>query len=130
MNAAMFDFLNTDPFLLFFGSFYMVLGLSAFLAKDAWIGVIELFQESRPLNLMMGVMVLPISLFIIVFYNNWDSIASIILMVVGYLALAKAVTLLLYPQLIQNFLKMEFVQKWLWLDGLSGLALGLALLVL
>ncbi len=126
----MFNFVNTDPFLLFFGGFYVVLGTSCFFTKKPWEEFIDLFIEHDSLSLVMGILVLPISLSIIVFYNSWDNLGSIILMVIGYLAFLKALALLIKPSLIQGVLKRNFVRKWLWLDGLSGIALGLALLVL
>lgn len=132
MDLSNIDFtaVNTDPFLIFFGAFYVVLGSSAFLAKDSWEEALKLFQESRALNLMLGILILPISLFIIVFYDNWSSIGSTVLMVIGYIALAKALFMLTQPKRVQGFLKVRFVQKWLWLDGISGILIGLALLLL
>ncbi|HBR68982.1 MAG TPA: hypothetical protein DEA55_06375 [Rhodospirillaceae bacterium] len=121
---------NTDPFLVFFGAFYLVLGLSCFFTKRVWEDFIALFVDNDVLSLVMGIMILPIALFIIVFYNNWDSLASIVLMVIGYLALLKALVLLMWPNVIQGLLRKEFVKKWLWLDGISGIILGMALLVL
>ncbi len=119
-----------DEFLLFFGSFYLVLGLSCFFAKKAWEDFIALFVEHDSLSLIMGIFILPISLSIIVFYNDWGSISSIVLMVIGYLALAKSIILLVFPSFFQAIVKKKFVRKWLWLDGLSGIVLGAALLVL
>ena len=130
MNIAELLHINTDPFLLFFGSFYIVLGLSCFFAKEHWEDFIKLFVENDTLSLVMGIFVLPISLFIIVFYDNWGSLASIVLMVIGYIGFLKALVLLLRPKLIQKMLSKRFVQKWLWLDGLSGIALGAAMLIL
>lgn len=124
------NFINTDLFLVFFGSFYIVLGLSALLAKKAWVDFIDLMIEKDAISLIIGILVLPISLFIIVFYNNWTSLASIVLMVIGYIGLVKALVLLLWPKMFQKFLKHQFVRKWLWLDGISGILLGLAMLVL
>lgn len=124
------NFINTDPFLLFFGSFYLVLGLSCFFARKPWEEFAALFVNNDALSLVAGILVLPISLSIIAFYNNWDSLASTILMVIGYLAFLKALALLMRPGLIQAFVKKDFVAKWIWLDGISGVGLGLALLVL
>ena len=121
---------NTDPFLLFFGSFYMVLGLSCFFAKEHWEEFIKLFVDNDTLSLVMGIFVLPISLFIIVFYDNWESLASIILMVIGYMGFLKALFLLLRPKAFQKLLSKRFVQKWLWLDGISGILIGGAMLLL
>lgn len=130
----MTDMINTDPFLLFFGSFYAVLGLSIFISAKHWQEFIALFVENDALSLVLGVLSLPISLFVVVFYNNWDSLASIILMVLGYISLIKALMLLLRPTWLQNFLRAglqkQYIQKYLWLDGLSGVILGAALLVL
>tara|TARA_B100001989_G_scaffold251890_2_gene232251 strand:- start:1021 stop:1404 length:384 start_codon:yes stop_codon:yes gene_type:complete len=124
------DYLNTDPFLLFFGCFYIVLGLSAWLAQKPWDEFIDLFIEHDAISLIMGVFTLPIALFIIFFYNNWESLGATILMVIGYLALLKAIILLLYPTMVQNFVKKKFVRKWFWLDGISGIILGMGMLIL
>ncbi|MEM7651359.1 MAG: hypothetical protein AAF204_04675 [Pseudomonadota bacterium] len=121
---------NTDPFLLFFGSFYMVLGLSCFFAKEHWEDFIKLFVENDTLSLVMGIFLLPISLFIIVFYDNWETLASIVLMVMGYMGFLKSLVLLLRPKMFQKMLSKRFVQKWLWLDGLSGIAIGAAMVLL
>ena len=128
MNMA--ELINTDPFLIFFGSFYLVLGLSLFFAAKHWHEFIQLFIEHDSLSLVLGVLSLPIALFVIVFYNNWDSLGSIILMVLGYVGLIKSLMLLLRPGLIQGFLNKGMIQKYLWLDGVSGIVLGAAMLLL
>ena len=124
------NLINTDPFLLFFGTFYLVLGLSIFFASKSWHDFVKLFVENDSLSLVMGVLTLPISLFVVVFYDNWDGIAPTILMVLGYIGLLKAAVLLLRPKWVQKYLNMGFVQKYLWLDGVSGIVLGVALLIL
>lgn len=124
------DLINTDPFLLFFGGFFLVLGFSCFFAKKAWEEFISLFVNNDALSLIMGILTLPISLAIIAFYNNWDGLASTILMVIGWIALIKAITLLVRPSVMQGIVQKEFVHKWLWLDGLSGIVLGAAMLLL
>ena len=121
---------NTDPFLLFFGSFFIVIGFSAFTTPKSWNEFIDLFVENDVLSLVMGVFMLPISLSIIVFYNSWDPFASLVLMVIGYLAFVKTLILLLKPKLIQSALNTQFVRKWIWLDGVSGILLGGVLLFL
>ena len=123
--------INTDdPFLLFFGGFYLVLGFSCFFARQAWEEFCALFVDNDALSLVMGIMILPISLSVISFYQKWETIGSTVLMVVGILSFMKAVALLMRPSIIQNFVRKEFVRKWLWLDGVSGIVLGLVMLVL
>lgn len=128
--SSTIDLLNTDPFLLFFGTFYLVLGFSCFFAKQAWQDFADLFVENEALSLIMGIIVLPISLFIVVFYNDWSSLASTILMIIGYMALLKALVLLVKPCIMQAILRKDFVRKWIWLDGVAGMLLGLSLLFL
>jgi len=122
--------INHDPFLLFFGGFYLVLGLSCFFARQAWQDFAALFVDNDALSLIMGILILPISLSVIAFYNNWETVASTVLMVVGWLAFLKALVLLMRPGLIQGFVRKDFVRKWLWLDGVSGILLGAAMLFL
>ena len=107
-----------------------MLGFSCFFARQAWQEFAALFVDNDALSLVMGILILPISLSIIAFYNNWETIGSTVLMVVGILAFIKALALLMRPSLIQSFVKKDFVRKWLWLDGLSGILLGAAMLVL
>jgi hypothetical protein len=128
--ATASTFINTDPFLLFFGSFYLVLGLSILLAKPQWRDFMDLFIKNESLSLVLGFLSLPTSLFIIVFYNDWSSLASTVLMVLGYVGLIKALVLLLRPGWVQAWVSKDFVHKMLWLDGVSGIILGLAMLVL
>ena len=130
MNIPELLHLNTDPVLLFFGCFYITLGLSAWFAPKSWEDFIDLFIENDALSLIMGILTLPISLFIIFFYNDWNTLGSIILMVTGYLGILKAIALLMRPSFFQSILKKDFVRKWLWLDGISGVVLGSAMLVL
>lgn len=129
LNTAA-TFINTDPFLLFFGSFYFVLGLSMFFAAQHWKEFVYLFIQHDSLSLVLGIMTLPISLFVIIFYNDWSTLASTVLMVMGYIGLIKAVILLLRPGWIQSFLNKGTVNKYLWLDGVSGIILGAGMLVL
>lgn len=134
MNTMMFNNLmnviNADPFLLFFGTFYLVLGFSILLAMPQWKEFISVFVNNESLPLVFGVLTLPISLFVIVFYNNWTDLAPIILMVLGYMGLFKALVLLLRPKWVQSWVSNEFVGKWLWLDGVSGIILGASMLLL
>ena len=126
----MHDLINTDPFLLFFGTFYTIIGLSMFFASSAWQDFIKLFIENESISLILGIMTLPIALFIVVFYNDWSNLASIVLMVMGYISLIKAGVLLIRPSMLQGFLQKGYLKKYLWVDGLSGMVLGVAMLAL
>lgn len=127
---TMTTLINTDPFLLFFGAFYTILGVSILTSSKHWQEFIKLFIEYDSLSLVIGILTLPISLFIVVFYDNWGSLASTVLMILGFIGLAKSLLLLLRPSIIQGFLSKGFIQRYLWLDGLSGVILGAAMLLL
>lgn len=121
---------NIDPFLVFFGSFYIVLGLSLFCTPKAWRDFIKLFQENDAVSLILGIIMLPISLFIIVFYNDWEGTASKILMLIGYLGLFKSLFLLMWPAQMQRIAKNEKLLGPLWLYGILAIGIGGALIVL
>ena len=124
------DLINTDPFLLFFGAFYTIIGLSVFFAQDAWKEFIKLFVENEAISLILGIMTLPIALFIVFFYNDWSTMASTVLMVMGYISLLKAAILLLRPTIMQEYLDKGFINQYLWVDGISGIILGTGMLIL
>jgi hypothetical protein len=129
-NIDLAGLINSDPFLLFFGTFYIILGVSILIAPKQWQEFIKLFIEYDSLSLVIGILSLPISLFIVVFYDNWVGLAPTVLMVLGYIGLLKSLLLLLRPSLAQGFLNKGFIQKYLWLDGVSGVVLGAAMLLL
>lgn len=127
----MINIVNTDPFLVFFGSFYLVLGLSVFFANKAWSDFIKLYAQNDAVSLISGIITLPIALFIVVFYEGWDTgIAAKILVVIGYLALLKALVLLLKPDWIRKLVQNDKMIKPLWLRGLIAAGVGVALIVL
>lgn len=126
----MINFINTDPFLVFFGSLYLVMGLSVFFARAAWEEFMALFAQNNAVNLIAGIITLPIALFIVVFYNDWNGTASIILMVIGYLGLLKSFLLLLQPSLAQSMVRKYQTMKPSWTQGCLAIAIGLALLIL
>lgn len=127
----MADLINTDPFLLFFGTFFLVMGLSIFFAADAWKEYTKMLGENKALLLIGGVINLPVGLFIVMFYNSWDGLASSLLMIVGIISLLKAIALLTKPEQIQKLLRDgKLTLKPFWLQGLPALVIGAGLLVL
>jgi hypothetical protein len=126
----MFDFVNTDPFLVFFGSFYLVMGLSVFFARKPWEEFMGLFAQNDAVSLIMGIITLPISLFIVVFYNDWVGAGSKILMVIGYLGILKALLFLLNPAKAQALLEKCRTFVPFWAHGLLAMLIGVALITL
>lgn len=123
--------LNTDPFLLLFGCLYLVIGLSILLAQQAWKDFTNLYVTSGPLCLITGIIMLPLALYVVVFYNKWTGIAEDFLMVLGYWALFEAMVLLLKPAWVHKIVASgKFVLDPFWLHGLIAIAMGLALLLL
>lgn len=124
------QYINVDePFLLFFGSFFFVLGMSCFFARETWQEFASLFVNNDALSLVMGIMILPISLSILTFFWSWDTLGAQVLMGIGIITLIKSILLLTRPSILQGFVQKEFVRKWLWLDGLSGIVLGSVMLL-
>lgn len=119
---------NTDPFLLFFGSFFVILGFSVFFAKKAWEDFLDIFSKYSAVPLIIGFMALPISLFIIFFYSDWSTMASTILMAIGYLVFVKSVVFMVFPAFVQGLVDKDAIIKPFWLRGVIAIVLGTALL--
>lgn len=122
---------NNDPFLLFFGGFFLVMGVSIFFSKEAWEEYLDMLSKSKALLLIGGVINLPIGLFIVTFYNNWNGLAETVLMAVGILALVKSVILLTKPDYMQKLLATDKLTiKPFWMNGVAASVVGAILLVL
>ncbi len=123
--------INTDPFLLFFGCFFLVMGISIFSSARAWQEYLTLLSKSKALLLVGGVMNLPIGLFIVTFYNNWNGLAETVLMAIGIMALIKAIVLLTKPDFMQKLLVHDKLTiKPFWVNGAISVVVGLILLLL
>lgn len=124
-------FMNSDPFLIFFGLFYIIIGLSNLIIPKAWDDFIAVFGKNETtISVATGLLMLPLGLFIVVFYNNWTGFASALLMVIGYIILIKACMLLSVPGLVQKMAEKKIMVPPVWLRGVFALAIGLALLLL
>ena len=111
-----------------FGVYLLIGAAAVFLNRKALIiGVTSMFKE-RFAELMAALMAILAGLFYVNLYQDWSSLPTRILSLIGWLILAKGLLLAVLPQSHPARIINLFNQrKWYVVDGLVALAFGLYL---
>ena len=120
--------------LLFF--MLLFLGLSFVIQNQLWIKLIKFLysQEEQTFQIIClvsgAVLTLPVGLLLVLTHNDWELSPSLIVTVIGWVALVKALFLILYPKIFLKFKalygKSESFLKWyLRICGILYILMGL-----
>lgn len=113
------------------GIFYIVLGVGILVNRKALPKVVDDFFNNAGLTFIGGITTLIIGLVIVAFHNVWPGHWSLIITVIGWLALIKGATLIIRPQIVaaiaRPFKENAFL---LGVGGCFSLALGIFLIIM
>lgn len=110
------------------GPALVVMGIALAVQRNLFASVIEDFIESPGLAYLTGLLGLLGGLALVLSHNVWPADWRVLITIVGWIVLAKAVSILLLPQPI-NRVGAWFVahREWLLAGAAVSLVLGLAL---
>lgn len=112
-----------------FGWWYLILGGSLFIHASRWKRLLGVFVDFKYYSLLTMCFVLPLGLFLVLTHNIWVMDFSVLLTLIGWLALLKAVLLLYWPEIILKAIpKQEKQIPMLKIEGI--VVVGLASLIL
>ena len=114
------------------GIIFFFIGLSLFIRGEDWKNVV--FKLNNPVFYpILGVLFLSLGSFLVVFlHDNWmESYRSVILIVLGYLMLIKALLLLFLPKQVQGFFNwaLEQHQALYRIEATFYIIIGLTLFI-
>lgn len=125
----MFDMITDDPYLKFFGLFYLVAAASLMITPKSWHVLIERIAEDRGTCLLMGLITLMFSLVILVIHDDWESSTGhLILSIIGVLVFIKSLFYLLAPGIMQKMAGCSCMRSYLWFYGFIAASIGIILL--
>jgi len=111
-----------------FGLYLLIIGLLAPLRRKELSRTIEAFAENRPLIFLVGVLVLILGLVLVISHNVWVAGWPVIVTVLSWLVLVKALAYLFLPFEVTSRLVRRFNRPaWFTLGGALWAALGLFL---
>ena len=107
------------------GVFYVVIGLSMFLRPVAYRDMAAEFFASPALCYTGGIMALLFGLVVLAFHEEWRGALGIIVGIIGWLATAKGVFLIICPNMFKKFFGgLTRSDKSLRIAGICALLIG------
>ncbi|MFA5155769.1 MAG: hypothetical protein WC532_00035 [Candidatus Omnitrophota bacterium] len=98
--------MNTSIFIArIFGLFYLIVGIGFLLNRKAFQDVIDDFCKSAALLFYGGSSALIIGIVIILTHNLWVADWAVIITVIGWLALAKGIWIIVFPGAALKFMQ-------------------------
>ena len=102
-----------------FALMYTAVGIGILINTDFYKKLYEDFIESASVLYLGGLIVLAVGYFIVAFHNTWTKDLSVIITIIGWIALIKGILILVRPNLMialtkaimknKNFLKIEAI---------------------
>jgi uncharacterized protein YjeT (DUF2065 family) len=107
------------------GVFYAIIGLSMLIRPGAYRDMAAEFFSSPALCYTGGILALLFGLVVLAFHSEWRGTLSIIVGIVGWLATAKGVVLIIRPEMFEKFsAPLTRSDKSLRIAGLCALLIG------
>ena len=110
-----------------FSIVYITIGIGIFINPGFYKKLFEDFIENAAVMYLGGIMALTIGYLIVAFHNTWTKDLSVIITIVGCLAMIKGILILIRPNMIIALSK-AMVQKEsiLKIEAIAVIILGLA----
>lgn len=113
------------------GIVYFVVGIGILINRDYYLRVFEGFIENPAIMYMGGFMSLVVGFLLVTFHNTWEASWSVIITIIGWLALIKGLTLFLTPQLFIRIIRvMKEKPKVITVHATFATVLGFLCMVL
>ena len=107
---------------------YLAVGLGFLLNGDYYCKVVEGFTQNAGVTYLGGLMALTIGFLIIYNHNVWENNWTVLITIIGWMALTKGLLILIFPKKILemsgSILKMKSLSYFPWLILLLSLVFG------
>ncbi|HLD32724.1 MAG TPA: hypothetical protein VJB10_04010 [Candidatus Peribacteraceae bacterium] len=104
---------------------YLVTGIGMLADKDRFRALYDEMMKSAPIMYLMGTCSLLLGYLIVSFHNIWVNNWTVLITVIGWIALAKGVVIIVAPNLVLN--RARFWLTRMQLAGAVTFVLGLVL---
>ena len=104
---------------------YLVTGIGMLADKDRFRALYDEMMKSAPIMYLMGTCSLLLGYLIVSFHNIWENNWTVLITVIGWIALAKGVVIIVAPNLVLN--RARFWLTRMQLAGAVTFVLGLVL---
>ena len=109
-----------------FSLMYLAVGVGMLINPGFYKKLFTDFCESAAVMYLGGIMALAIGYLILAFHNTWTKDLSVIITVIGWLALVKGVLILVQPKMMIALTKAMLKENLLKIEAIVVILLGLA----
>ena len=82
---------------------YLAAGVGVLSSKISLAKVVDDFEKSPGLTMLAGMLTVIMGMFLIEFHNIWVKDWTVLITIIGWIALIKGVAFIAFPQFISNF---------------------------
>ncbi len=101
------------------GLMYLVMGLSLVIRTKDWVKFSDEFLKNKTQIHPIVFFALPFGLFIVLVHNQWEWSPSVIVTLLGWIAVIKSVLFLLHPKILFKFMpKRKSLSQMIALEGI------------
>ena len=105
---------------------YLAIGIGIFVSPDFYKKLFADFVDNAAIMYLGGVTALVVGFLIVAFHNTWTRDVSVIITILGWLALIKGVLILVWPRLMVGITKaMMKKENALRIEAIAIVILGL-----
>ena|SRR5690606_42069296 len=107
------------------GIFYIILGLSFMFQPSLWMDFMKAFNRSPYKLIPFSMLILPLGLFIVFYHNIWILEPKVVVTIIGWGAIIKALIALLAPKVLLGIMpSFKLWRRFYALEGVFSMALG------
>lgn len=112
-----------------FGLCYLIIGAGLLLNQKFWRDVMEDFSKSAVAILFGGMFALVVGVVIILTHNVWVANWTVMITIIGWIALIKGIWMIVFPGTVSKFMKIYQKNKDILLvQSIGALAFGAILI--
>lgn len=107
-----------------FGITYLAVGLGMLLSGDYYQKMMAEMMDSKPVMYVMSIIALIVGLLIVTHHNTWGQDWTMLVTLIGWIALLKGFFMLAFPKSMKNFKSLTQPQnfkKFAWIPFVLGL---------
>jgi len=104
---------------------YLTVALAAFLNRDYFRNIVKDFYGNAGLAYIGGFMALVMGVLIVHFHNHWVSDWTLLITILGWLALLKGMVIIIFPKHVQRMSETFLTEQGLKVIPYAALLLGL-----
>lgn len=106
------------------GAVYLAVGLGMAFSKKYYESMVDDFMKNKAMMYIGGAMALAVGVLITSFHNVWEDFATVVISLIGWMAVVKGVFILVLPEVMMDMTKKMWNKSLMPVATLVAVVLG------